>query len=150
MKAREAIRKDPVTVAVDHTIKEAAQLMNRNAVGALVVVDQNQPVGIVTDRDLVVRALARGAPADARIDSVMTTELVTLDADADLRDALKLFRSHAIRRLPLTEDLRMVGMLTVDDLVIDLTHDLSELTRPVTGQTLFGHPEAEVPATTAS
>ncbi|MGH9232284.1 MAG: CBS domain-containing protein [Acidimicrobiales bacterium] len=150
MHAVEAARKSPVTVTPDQTITEAADLMDRTAVGALVVTEPDgRPVGIVTDRDLVVRAIARRAGADARIDSVMSTDLVTLAPDADLRDALKVFEEHPIRRLPLVDGERLAGMLTMDDLMVDLTADLVRLTRPVVGQVLFGHREPVTPATTA-
>jgi CBS domain-containing protein len=150
MHAVEAARRSPVTVTPDQTITAAAELMDRAAVGALVVTEPDgRPVGIVTDRDLVVRALARRASADARVDSVMSTDLVTLAPDADLRDALEVFEEQPIRRLPLVDGERLAGMLTMDDLVVDLTADLTRLTRPVVGQVLFGHREAEAPATTA-
>jgi CBS domain-containing protein len=148
MKAREAIRKNPVTIEVGETIAVAAERMDSEAVGALVVVDSERPVGIVTDRDLVVRALARRLPSDSRVDFVMSTELLTMDADADLRDAVRLFSEHPIRRIPLIDGERMVGMVTMDDLVIDLVSDLADLARPLMGQVLFGHPEAKAPATT--
>lgn len=149
MHAVEAARKAPVTITSDQTITEAAAMMDRSAVGALVVTDAaGRPVGIVTDRDLVVRGLARRASADARVDSVMSTDLVMLAPDADLRDALKVFEERAIRRLPLVEGDRLVGMLTVDDMMVDLTADLVRLTRPVVGQVLFGHREPVTPATT--
>lgn len=149
MHAIEAARRKPVTIAPDATVTQAAELMDRAAVGALVVVEPDgRPVGIVTDRDLVVRALAQRCDPDARVDSAMSTELVTLPADADLRDALDLFERHPIRRLPLMEGDRMVGMLSMDDLVIDFVSDLGRLTRPILGQVLFGHPEPAAPATT--
>jgi CBS domain-containing protein len=148
MHAIEAARKSPATVACDHTITEAAETMDRRAVGALVVVESDgRPVGIVTDRDLVVRAVARRLSPDARVDSVMSTDLVTLAPDADLRDALKIFEDRAIRRLPLVAGEQLVGMLTMDDLVVDLTGDLARLTRPIVGQVLFGHREPVAPAT---
>jgi CBS domain-containing protein len=78
----------------------------------------------------------------------MSTDLVTLPPDADLRDALKVFEEHPIRRLPLVDGERLAGMLTMDDLVVDLTADLTRLTRPVVGQVLFGHREPDTPATT--
>lgn len=150
MHAVEAARKSPVTIAPDQTITEAADLMDRSAVGALVVTEPDgRPVGIVTDRDLVVRAIARRASADARVDSVMSTDLVTLPPDADLRDALKVFEEKPIRRLPLVDGEHLAGILTMDDLVVDLTADLTRLTRPVVGQVLFGHREPVTPATTA-
>jgi CBS domain-containing protein len=149
MHALEAARKSPVTIGPDQTVTEAAVLMDRSAVGALVVTEAGgRPVGIVTDRDLVVRGLARRASADARVDSVMSTDLVTLAPDADLRDALKVFEERAIRRLPLVEGDHLAGMLTLDDLMVDLTADLVRLTRPVVGQVLFGHREPVTPATT--
>jgi CBS domain-containing protein len=149
MHAIEAARKSPATIACDHTITEAADAMDRLAVGALVVVESDgRPVGIVTDRDLVIRAVARRLSPDARVDSVMSTDLITLAPDADLRDALKVFEDHAIRRLPLIAGQQLVGMLTMDDLVVDLTADLGRLTRPIAGQVLFGHPESVAPATT--
>jgi CBS domain-containing protein len=79
----------------------------------------------------------------------MSTDLVTLAPDADLRDALEVFEEQPIRRLPLVDGERLAGMLTMDDLVVDLTADLTRLTRPVVGQVLFGHREPEAPATTA-
>lgn len=148
MRAREAIRKQPSTIEADATLQSAADLMNRRAVGALVVEDDGKLVGIVTDRDLVVRGLAHGVASDARVDSVMSTDPVTMDAAADLREALKVFRTHPFRRLPITHDGELIGLLTVDDLLIDLASDLGNLVRPVTAEVIFGHPEPEPPATT--
>ena len=147
MRARDAIRKQPETIDVARTIAEAAQQMDAAAVGALVVVDEGRPVGIVTDRDLVVRALARRYPVDSRVDSVMSMGLIALDSDDDLGHAIALFREHAIRRLPVVDGARVCGMITLDDLVVDYAHDLAEVTRPMAAQVLFGHPEASPPVT---
>jgi len=148
MRAVDAIRKSPVTITSEASIAEAARLMDAHVVGALIVMDGDRPVGVVTDRDITVRAVARDVPADARVDAVMSHGVIALDADADLRKALPIFHSHAIRRLPLVEDGNIVGMITTDDLLIDLVADLGELVRPITGQVVFGYPEqAHVPAT---
>jgi CBS domain-containing protein len=148
MHAIEAARKPPATITADRTIVEAADEMDRLAVGALVVVEPGgRPVGIVTDRDLVVRAVARRASPDARVDSVMSTDLITLAADADLRDALTIFERQAVRRLPLVADDQLVGIVTMDDLIVDMTNDLGRLARPITAQVLFGHREPVTPAT---
>jgi CBS domain-containing protein len=147
MHAIEAARKQPATIGPEHTIAEAAEAMDRLAVGALVVCERDgRPVGIVTDRDLVVRALARRLTHDARVDAVMSTDLITLAPDADLRDALRVFEAHPVRRLPLVAEDRLAGMVTMDDLVVDFTADLSRLVRPITGQVLFGHREPLTPA----
>jgi CBS domain-containing protein len=144
VRAVEAIRKRMVSVPADATLGHAAEFMERANVGALVVLDGECLAGIVTDRDIVVRGVAHNLPKDVRTDAVMTTEVVTLDADADLRAALPIFRTHACRRLPLISDGRLVGMLTVDDLLIDLIADLGDVARPITGEVIFGH-EAPLP-----
>ncbi|HEY8524438.1 MAG TPA: CBS domain-containing protein [Acidimicrobiales bacterium] len=148
MRAISTIRKPLITIDCDRTVTEAARLMDEHAVGALIVTDDNDRLaGIVTDRDIVVRGVARRIAPDARIDSVMTTQPVTIPADADVRDALPLFRTHAVRRAVIVDGDRPLGLVSVDDLLIDLVSDLSDLVRPVTGQVLFGHPEPSVPAT---
>ncbi len=146
MRAIDATRKPPVAASAERTIRQVAHLMDQESVGAVVVTEGDRPIGIVTDRDLAVRALARGVAADARIDSVMSTDLVTMGATVDLREALRIFESRTFRRLPLVDAGRMVGILTVDDLLINEVGDLGRLTRVVTGQVVFGHPEPEVPA----
>jgi CBS domain-containing protein len=136
-----------VSVAAEDSIARAAQLMDTHAVGALVVFDGERPVGMVTDRDIAIRAVARGVPSDARVDAVMSPGVIALPAEAELRRALPIFHSHAIRRLPLVDDAgKIVGVLTTDDLLIDLVADLGEIMRPITGQVVFGHAEsANVP-----
>jgi CBS domain-containing protein len=132
-----------VTVAAGDSIARAARLMDDHVIGALVVVEGDRPVGMVTDRDITIRAVARNIPPDARVDSIMSRGVIALPADAEMRHALPLFHSHAIRRLPLVENGRIVGMLTTDDLLIDLVADLGEIVRPITGQVVFGYPQPE-------
>jgi CBS domain-containing protein len=143
---RDLTAKPAVTTPVDATIETVAQLMDKHAVGAVVVVDGDRPVGIVTDRDIVVRGVARRSPFDGRIDSVMTSGVVAIDAADDERRAVAIFASHPFRRLPVVEEGRMIGMITVDDLTVVLTRALDELTNGVTAQLLFGHPEPALPA----
>jgi CBS domain-containing protein len=142
MLVRDATRKDPVTIGPDTPLHEAARLMDSEVVGALVVLDGDRITGIVTDRDLVVRGLANREPDDARVDSVMTTDPRVVAADADVRDAVALFRAHAVRRMPVVDGDRLVGLLAVDDLLIDLVADLGDVVRPITGEVVFGYPEA--------
>jgi CBS domain-containing protein len=122
--------------------------MEQAGVGALAVVEGERLVGVVTDRDLVRRALARGLAPDARVDGVMSAPVVTIDADADLHDAFALFRTHGLRRLAVTRGGEFVGMISVDDLLVDLAADLADLARPVTAEILFAHRDASVPVAT--
>ncbi|MFN8103315.1 MAG: CBS domain-containing protein [Acidimicrobiia bacterium] len=138
--------KEVATVEVTATIADAAKAMADRGVGALCVTEGNQLVGIVTDRDVVVRCVAHGVPVDGRIDSVMTMEPVTIDADADVEDAVAAFAEHPFRRLPVVRDGELAGMITVDDLLVNAAQDLSRLCRPIVGETLFKAPGSDVPA----
>lgn len=145
MRTIEAIRRSGIGIGPSHTIREAAEIMESSGLGALAVLDGDRLIGIVTDRDLVRRAMARGMPADARVDDVMSSPVVTISADADMHDAFALFRTHALRRLAVERHGRFVGMLSVDDLVVDLAADLADLARPITAEILFSHHEAGLP-----
>lgn len=146
MKTKDLVAKAPVSVPGGMTLREAAGLMETANVGALLVLDGHRLAGVVTDRDIVVRAVAGAFPPDARIDSVMTTDLVTVDAEADVREAYRVLGEHGVRRLPVVDGDTVVGMLTVDDLLLVLTADLDRLVHPVVGELAFGHHPAPVPA----
>lgn len=148
MRAIEGIRRSGVAVAPERTMRDAAEIMERAGVGALAVVDGDHLVGIVTDRDLVRRGLARGLEADVRVDALMSSPVVTIEADADLRSAYAIFRSNAVRRIVVTERGRFAGVVAIDDLLINLAADLSDLVRPVTAEAIIGHHDSPVPATT--
>jgi len=145
MRTIDAVRRSAIAMRPDQTIQAAAEIMEVAGVGAIAIVDGETLCGIVTDRDLVRRALAKRLPSDARIDAVMSTPVVTIDADADLRDASALLGSRALRRLPIVQGGRFVGMLTVDDLLITLSADLADLTRPIRAETISPQHDSLVP-----
>ena len=148
MKINDALRKTGLSIGPGCTLRQAAELMECNAVGALAVVEDDRAVGVVTDRDLVRRAVARGIAPDARVDSVMSSPVVSIADDADLHDAVAVFGRKAVRRLVVERDGRFVGVLSADDLLIDLASDLAAVVRPIGAEVLFGHHDSPVPATT--
>lgn len=148
MKINDALRKTGLSIGPGCTLRQAAELMECNAVGALAVVEDDRAVGVVTDRDLVRRAVARGIAPDARVDSVMSSPVVSIADDADLHDAVAVFGRKAVRRLVVERDGRFVGVLSADDLLIDLASDLAAVVRPIGAEVLFGHRDSSVPATT--
>ena len=118
-KVHEVMADRPRCVTPDTPVAEAAQLMESEDVGSLPVLDGEQVVGMVTDRDIVVRAVARGKdPKGMPVREVATTDdLVTLHPDDDLSDALSLMASHQVRRLPVVDaDNRLVGIVAQADL----------------------------------
>ena len=77
----------------------------------------------------------------------MSSPVVSIEADADMHAAYAIFRSNAVRRLAVLDGGRFAGMLAIDDLLINLAADLADLVRPVTAETIIGHRDAPVPAT---
>lgn len=148
MRTIDGVRRSGVGIEPQRTIRDAAAIMEQAGVGSLAVIDGDRLVGIVTDRDLVRRGLACGLPADARVDAAMTTPVVTIDADADRHDAFALFRTHALRRLAVMRGEQFVGMVTVDDLLVDVATDLYDLSRPVAAELVTGQHDSVPPATT--
>jgi signal-transduction protein with cAMP-binding, CBS, and nucleotidyltransferase domain len=140
MHISEICTRDVVTCARDTGVRELAQLMRERHVGDVVVVDRGKegavPVGIVTDRDLVVRVLAKGLDIDAVTAGDLMGEPLTSAFDSeDVYDAVWHMRSHAIRRLPVV-DARgfLLGVLTMDDITAHLASDLADMVRIVPSQ----------------
>lgn len=108
-----------------------ARHMREAGVGSVLVTDDERVVGIVTDRDLVLRGLAAGLSPDTRVEAVMSTDLVTVAVDADVDAAYDALRRHAVRRLPVLDGDRVVGMVTIDDLLLRLRERFNALLGPV-------------------
>lgn len=139
------LRRSGVGVGPDRTILDVAKLMSSSGIGTVAVLDGDTLVGIVTDRDLVRRGLARGLAPDARADAVMSTPVVTIDADADVHEAIATFGRNALRRLAVVDHGSFVGIISVDDLLVDLAGDLRDLTSPMASEIASPHHDAPVP-----
>ncbi|MGW4158250.1 CBS domain-containing protein [Streptomyces sp. NPDC004788] len=111
----------PVTVGSHTSLAEAARMMRDADIGDVLVVDDGGKLcGIVTDRDIVVRALAEGMdPADTTVHAICSSEMVTVPPDDTLEHASSLMREHALRRLPVTDDGQLIGMVTLGDLAME-------------------------------
>jgi len=120
---RDIMTPDPVGVYYDQTITETARLMRDAGVGAVLVVSGESLSGVVTDRDLVIRALAEGAGPDTPVGPLCSPRLVGVDAGADLAEAERLIREHAIRRLPVIDNGQIVGMVSIGDLAVSANGD---------------------------
>jgi len=123
-KVRDVMTTDLVTCPASTTIGDAARMMRDQDIGdVLVTRDNSQLIGIVTDRDLVVRCLADGASTDATIDQACSDALSTIDPDSSVGDAVRMMRKKSLRRLPVVDGGRAVGIVTLGDLAIEREPD---------------------------
>lgn len=100
----------------DDTLRHAAELMIQLRIGSIVVVEEDRPIGIVTERDCV-RLMAEGRPADAKIGDVMTKPVTTCEADKKVADVLTIMSEKRINHLPITQDGKLVGIVASRDLI---------------------------------
>jgi CBS domain-containing protein len=104
-----------LTIESQETVFEAAKLMSQKEVGDLIVVDNEMPVGIVTERDFVRRVMARGKTLDTKVSDVMSSPLVTISPDASVKEAARKMVKHRIRRLPVLKEHKLMGIIVVSD-----------------------------------
>ncbi|MFI6427812.1 CBS domain-containing protein [Promicromonospora sp. NPDC050880] len=109
----------PTTVDAAQPLREAARLMAAENVGALVVTSDNTAVGVVTDRDLVVRGLAEGHGVDAPVQQVASEKVVTVGHTDPVETAVEVMRSAAVRRVPVLDGDVLVGIVSIGDLAVE-------------------------------
>jgi CBS domain-containing protein len=118
---RDVMTSDVRTCSADSTLIDAATIMRQDDIGDVLVVKEDGTLcGIITDRDIVVRALADGRdPTTTRIDDVCTHDLVSVAPDSWIGEAVELMTRHAVRRLPVTDGGKLVGVVSIGDLAMD-------------------------------
>jgi CBS domain-containing protein len=108
------------TVRQEQPVVEAARLMRTQDVGSLPVVENGRLVGTLTDRDIVLRAVAEGADLNAvRVGDITSREPITVSPEQGLDDALSLMATHRVRRLPVVEDGALVGIVAQADVALE-------------------------------
>ena len=133
MSAGEYCNRDVVVIEKTESVREAINLMRKNHVGDVVVVEMREnasiPLGILTDRDIVIEILAEDVDLDAiNVGDVMSYQLVTVNEEVKLLDVIKLMRIKGVRRLPVVnEQGELQGILSVDDLLEIIVEQLSDI-----------------------
>ena len=121
MKVGDLMTRDPVLLEPTATVRDAARMMRDHDIGTVLVADKGQLVGMVTDRDIVVRGLAEKDDAVRMpVMAVASTELTALTPNDSVDQAVKLMRSQAVRRFPVVDSGKPVGIVTMGDLVMEL------------------------------
>lgn len=120
-RVRDVMTTDPITLDASAAIRRAAELMRERDVGDVLVVRDGELLGIVTDRDIVVRAVAASADLEAPVGEICSGDLATVSPDAPLDAARDRMRKRAVRRVPVVDDDGApVGILSLGDLAIEL------------------------------
>jgi CBS domain-containing protein len=115
---RDVMTRQVATVHPNQTLEEAAKIMSEYNIGPVPVVENGQCVGMITDRDIAIRATAHNRDSQTRVRDVMTHNIVTASADMDVHDAADLMAKHQIRRLPVVDNQQVVGIVSLGDLAV--------------------------------
>jgi CBS domain-containing protein len=120
MKISEVMTTNVATLDTKSTATDAARVMREQDIGDVVVTDGDQIRGIVTDRDIVVRAVAENRnPLEVSLAEIISDDLVTLSPDDSVDDAVRLMAERALRRLPVVQDGKPVGIVSLGDLAVE-------------------------------
>lgn len=137
MKLFDLCNQNVVKIRKDDSVLDAAKLLRNEHVGCLIVIDETvdntKPIAMVTDRDIVIKALAPNVDlSTTHVNDITTSKFITANAQDDVHTALDLMRRHGIRRIPLVDDDdNLVGIITVDDLFAHLSEELHGLSRAI-------------------
>lgn len=137
LKVKDIMTDELAVISPDATVIEAAQLMQKHNVGAVPVCEGSNIVGLVTDRDIVVRNIAHGKdPNHTPVRDVMTTEVKSISPETNISQAAGIMATQQIRRLPVIEDDHLVGMVSLGDLAtkakfdVEVSTTLGEISSP--------------------
>jgi CBS domain-containing protein len=117
---REVMTQNPECVSDDTTVADAAKLMRDKDFGGVLCQDGDRVSGFLTDRDIAIRVVAEGKdPTSTTVSDVATTDLHTLSPDDTVEDAIELVRKHNVRRVPVCEGAKPVGIVSIGDLALE-------------------------------
>ena len=116
---RDAMTEDPRSIGTSASVVEAAQLMGEAHIGSLPITDDEQLVGMITDRDITTRVVAEAADLETTsVGDVCSRDVISAEADKDHEEALELMARHQVRRLPVVENGRLVGIVAQADIAL--------------------------------
>src|SRR5690348_17492439 len=113
----EVMTRNPVRLSADSSVVDAARAMSDMRIGTVVVMDGNKPCGIVTDRDITVRAIATGSdPATTKLADISSKELAVVRPDQTIDDAMQMMKAHDVKRVLVMSDSTLEGIVSLGDL----------------------------------
>lgn len=123
MKVRDIMTSSVDWVTADTSVVEVAQLMKKDDVGSIPICKENRLIGMITDRDIVLKVVAAGGNTNnISAKDIMSKDIIFVSADQDVHEAANLMSEYQIRRLPVLEKGKLVGILAIGDLAIEKIH----------------------------
>ncbi|MDH3204135.1 MAG: CBS domain-containing protein [Nitrosopumilus sp.] len=117
MTIADVMSKSVISVDASITVNETAKMMEDAKVGAVIVMENNTPVGIVTDKDFAIKIVAHAYPITTPVKQIMSSPLFSINSDESIRTAADLMHDRGIRKLPVIDDEKVVGIITATDIV---------------------------------
>ena len=129
---RDSMTADPSSIGASASVVEAARIMREEHIGSLPVTDDEKLVGMITDRDITTRVVAEAAdPNRMSVGDVYSRDLISVESDKDLEEALQLMARHQVRRLPVVENGGLVGIVAQADIALRETEKTGELVEAI-------------------
>ena len=129
---RDTMTENPRSIDAAASVVEAAQLMREQHIGSLPITDDDQLVGMITDRDITMRVVAEAADRmTTSVGDVSSRDLITVEPDRDLDEALQLMARHQVRRLPVVENGRLVGIVAQADIALSENENTGKLVEAI-------------------
>jgi CBS domain-containing protein len=111
------MRKNVISIDSSMTVQDAAKMMDDASIGAIVVLENGIAIGIITERDLTRRVIAKGKPLTTNVKEVMSSPLIVINPDDSVWEAAQLMKTRKIHRMPAVKNNQLVGMITTSDIV---------------------------------
>jgi len=123
LKVKDVMVTNLITVEAGATVKKAAELMDKHDIGCLIIVSYGNPIGIVTERDMLRRVLLQKRDlAKTKIGNVMSAPLIASNPNTDIRDAVRLMNERRIKKLPVVEEGQLIGLVSLTDVMRSLAY----------------------------
>lgn len=123
MKVRDVMTESVNFATPNNTVVELAQKMKNDDIGSIPICEGRKVVGIITDRDIVIKAVSQGKNIETKkANEIMNSNVITVTADQDVHEAADLMSKHQIRRLPVVEQDKLIGIVALGDLAVEKIH----------------------------
>ena len=131
MQVKDVMTAEVKSLNPNATVQEAAELMKKFNIGALLISENEKPIGILTDRDIVLRLVAENISSESKIRDFMSQSPITTSPGTDIHHAASIMSEHQVRRLPVVQDSKLVGIVTLGDLAVEATPEAEEVLQHV-------------------